>query len=49
MNTNITPEQAAAIDRLIGSFLDACIEQYGDIETAARKMATYAAQQGVTA
>ena len=41
--TNITPAQEAAISDLIGRMIDELIAEFGDIETAARKVATFTA------
>lgn len=41
MNPTITPEVEDRISALIGQFLDNLIAEFGDIETAARKIHTY--------
>lgn len=42
---NITPAQETAMSDLIGRMIDELIAEFGDIETAARKVATYMATE----
>lgn len=41
MNVNLTAEQEARIGELLGQIIDDLVARFGDIETAARKVATF--------